>query len=216
MISFVAFNTLFNITNTNNNIRYNNGSVWKIITIRPGAYEVADINKEIQRQMKINGDTGINTQTGGDLFYFNVYPNTSTSCSIMDLTNGYQVDFNDTTNPNNMRLVLGYNQGIYQGLYNQSQNTINIQPYNSIFINCDLCTNSYINGTAIQAIATVPMNMVHVGYKIIYIPVAPIYLAVSKSKISFNDFHIWITNEFQQPLDFNGENITITFQLRSV
>ena len=43
-IRFEAYNSLYNITSINNNFRYNNGTAWKNIVIKPGAYEVAGIN----------------------------------------------------------------------------------------------------------------------------------------------------------------------------
>src|SRR5258707_4181975 len=122
LIRFEAYNSLYNITALNNNFRYFNGTIWKNIIISAGAYEVAGINNEIQRQIKLNNDVTINN--GVKTYYFNLYPNLYILRSIIDLTNNYQVDFTDATIPNNLRNILGYDSGIYSGLYNQSQNII--------------------------------------------------------------------------------------------
>src|SRR5438093_1991087 len=73
LIRFEAYNSLYNITALNNNFRYFNGTVWKNIIISPGAYEVAGINNEIQRQMKLDGDFTINN--GVKTYYFNLFYN---------------------------------------------------------------------------------------------------------------------------------------------
>src|SRR5277367_2526350 len=214
LIRFEAFNSLYNVNTTNNNFRYFNGTAWKTITISPGAYEVDAINNEIRRQMKTNND--VTTTSGVTTYYFNLYPNFSTSKSIIDLTNNYQVDFTDTGCPNNLRSILGYNSIIISGLYNQSQNIINIQSFNSIFINCDLCTNSYLNNNTNQALRSFSPNAVAVGYKIIIEPFKPIWLPVVKSKYSFQDYHVWLSDENGNSINFNGETISITLWLRSV
>ncbi len=214
LIRFEAYNSLYNITSLNNNFRYFNGNVWKNIIIPPGAYEVVGINNEIQRQMKLNNDVTITN--GVTTYYFNLYPNLSTLRSIIDLTNNYQVDFTDSTIPNNLRNILGYNAGIYSGLYNQSQNIIMIQTFDSIFINCDLCTNSYLNNNNIQALRSFTANSVPVGYKVIIEPSKPIWLPLIKSKRSFNDYHVWISDENGNIVSFNGETINLTLWLRSV
>jgi len=215
LIRFDAYNTIYNITDVNNKFRYNNGSAWKIITISPGAYEIDGINTEIRRQMKMNNDFD-NSDPVNPKYYFNLYPNLSTLKSIIDLTNKYKVDFSDVTNPNNIRNVLGYNEGTITGLYNQSQNIIMIQSFNSIFINCDLCTNSYLNSDNTEALRAFSTNIVPVGFKFIIEPPKPIFLPVPKHKMSFTDFHIWITDENGAFINFNGENISITLWLRSV
>src|SRR6266853_1444264 len=217
LIRFEAYNSIYNITAVNNNFRYsnNNGAAWRIITLLPGAYEVDAINTEIQRQIKFYGDFD-NTNPANPLYYFKLYPNLSTLRSVIELTNNYQVDFNDGTSPANLRKVLGYNQGIYNAAYNQSQNIIMIQSFNSLYINCDLCTGSYLNNDSTQALRTFTTNIVQVGFKFVIEPSKPIFLSVPKTKNSFNDYHVWITDEKGNFVNFNGENISLTMWLRSV
>ena len=91
-----------------------------------------------------------------------------------------------------------------------------IQSFNSLFINCDLCANSYLNNINIQALRTFSTNIVPVGYKLIIEPPKPIWLPAIKTKNSFNDYHLWVSDEKGNLVNFNGENITITIWLRSV
>src|SRR3989442_14473781 len=48
-----TFNTIPNVTNENNNFTYSadNGTTWKSIKLKKEAYEIEQINNEIQRQM---------------------------------------------------------------------------------------------------------------------------------------------------------------------
>ena len=157
--------------------------------------------------MTLNGDTATN---------FNLSMNISTIRSIIDLAGGYKVDFSDTTSPNNFRNVLGYDEGVLTGLYNQSQSILMMRTFNSIFINCDLCTGSYLNNKSTEALAAFSVNSVPVGWSISYQPFMPIFLSVPKTKTNFQDFHVWITDEKSNPINFNGEDVTITIVLRSV
>src|SRR5271163_3177391 len=68
LIRFEAYNTLFNITSLNNLFYYNNGKENRIIKFLPGAYEVKDIDFELDRQMELLGDTKTNINIIGSTF----------------------------------------------------------------------------------------------------------------------------------------------------
>ena len=51
-----TYNSIANINSTNNNFKYFNGTTWKTVTIGTGSYEITELNQEIIRLMKINGD----------------------------------------------------------------------------------------------------------------------------------------------------------------
>src|SRR6188508_3275906 len=57
-LSLYTYNSLPNITETNNKFKYSadKGISWKTITFDKGAYELAEINTKIQREMLSNGD----------------------------------------------------------------------------------------------------------------------------------------------------------------
>ena len=56
LIRFDSYNSNYNDDSTNNNFKYFNGKVHKTIILTPGAYEIVDINDEIHRLMKLQGD----------------------------------------------------------------------------------------------------------------------------------------------------------------
>src|SRR6266853_1812507 len=142
---FDRYNSIYNVTASNNNFYYFNGTVNRTITTVPGAYDVGAINTEIQRQMKLLGD--VTTVGNQDTFSINLYPNLNTLKSIITLTNNYTVDF---TKPNSLRLLLGFDSIILNAAYNQSTNIINIQVFNNILINTVLCNGLYINSKSSQ------------------------------------------------------------------
>ena len=133
LIRFESYNSLFNVTAANNQFRYNNGRDWKIITLALGAHEITSVNKEIQRKMKLNNDCTI--IEGKDTFHFKLFPNQSTLRSVIELSNNYKVDFSI---PNSFKDILGYDAKVYNAPYNQSENIIKIQAFNSILIETDL------------------------------------------------------------------------------
>src|SRR6266853_6080305 len=132
---FDCYNSIYNVTASNNNFYYFNGTVNRTITIVPGAYDVGSINTEIQRQMKLLGD--VTTVGNQDTFSINLSPNLNTLKSIITLANSYTVDF---TKVNSLRLLLGFNSIVLNAAYTQSTNIINIQVFNNILITTDLCS----------------------------------------------------------------------------
>ena len=47
-----TYNTIANVTSTNNKFKYFNGTTWKTLTIGIGSYELTDLSNEIIRPMK--------------------------------------------------------------------------------------------------------------------------------------------------------------------
>src|SRR6266853_546834 len=110
---FDCYNSIYNVTASNNLFYYFNGTVNKTITIVPGAYDVGSINTEIQRQMKLLGD--VTTVGNQDTFSINLFPNLNTLKSIITLSNNYTVDF---TKLNSLRLLLGFDSLVLNAAYN--------------------------------------------------------------------------------------------------
>ena len=77
-----------------------------------------------------------------DKYYVSISANSSTLKTALSLNNNYQVDF---TSPNSMRHLLGFNQAIYTARYQESKNVVNIMNINSILVNINIITGSYVN-----------------------------------------------------------------------
>ena len=208
---FESYNSIYNVTSVNNQFKYFNGTVNRTITIPPGAYEINAINTEIQRQMVLFGD--YTSGATGNTFSINISGNVSTLKTVITLANGYTVDF---TIANSLINILGFTAQVLNAPYNSSTNIVNIQNFNFILANTDLCIGSYINSTSSQTLFVFSSNPVPAGYKISIEPYDPIYLPVTSYKRNITDFRVWITDENMNPISFNGENITIVFHIQSV
>src|SRR5271156_2372665 len=211
LVRFETYNTYYNVTLTNNNFSYTNpvGAV-RTFQITPGAYQVSDINAYIQLQMLAYGDYTTNTSTNTNTYGINITPNLNTSKCIITLITGYSVNF---TIANSIRTILGFNSEVINAAANTSENIIQIQNFNILCVNCDLVSNSYVNSTSSNVLRVISNTLVPVGYKIIVEPTNQIFLPI-KYKTGFSDFRVWISDENGNPINFNGETITITLLIR--
>src|SRR5437868_11337566 len=140
LLSIDLYNSFPNITEENNKFKYSTdgGVTWKIITLSTGSYELEAINSEIQRLMITNEDYDkIN-----NIFHINISANISTLKSVIEITNkSYQVDFNET---NSIGPTLGFWPRIIRHGHNESQEIVNIMKINSILVNVDFISGSYV------------------------------------------------------------------------
>ena len=73
------------------------------------------------------------------------FPQTlNTLKSVLILENGYQVYFN---HQNSFAKVLGFTGTKYMEGFHESENVVNILSINSILVNIDIISGSYVNGT---------------------------------------------------------------------
>ena len=117
-----------------------NVNSWVKIKIPEGSYEIDDLNNTIQHEMEKRGHFDeINED-----YYINIAPNTNTLKSVLILEKGYQVDFN---HQNSLARVLGFTGAKYTEGFHESENVVDILRINSILINIDIISGSYVNGT---------------------------------------------------------------------
>ena len=131
-----------NIDESNNVFVYspNKGNSWVKIKIPEGSYEIDDINNTIHREMEKSGHHNpIN-----DDYYINISANSNTLKSVFILEEDYQVDFN---HQNSIAKVLGFTSAKYTGGFHELENVVNILSINSILVNIDIISGSYIGGT---------------------------------------------------------------------
>ena len=148
LTSLYTYNSFPNITDENNKLSYSTdkGTTWKDITLPIGAYELAEINNEIQRQMIENGDYDKESNT----FYINITINKPTLKSILEITNkNYMIDL---SMQNSLASTLGFENKSYSSDIYESLNVIDIEKVNAILIHCSFITGSVINGINSQVI----------------------------------------------------------------
>src|SRR5207253_105322 len=211
LLSIDFYNSIPNITGENNQFRYStdNGSNWKIITLSTGSYELSAINDEIQRQMIVNGDYDTSNNNN---FYIMISANTSKLSSVIEITNqAYKIDF---TFENSIGQTLGFNKIIINYGYNESQNIVDIMKINSILVNIDIITGSYVSGSQFPVIYSFFPN-VSAGRKIVERPnPSLIYYPVNRLDISY--IRLWLTDQDNKPVDIRGERITVRIIIREV
>ena len=106
-------------TGINDNLRYSKdgGVSWTDINIPTGVYEFVDINKEIHRQLELNGDAK------SDYYPIELEVHHASLKSIIELAPQYQVDL---TASNSITHVLGFNPQILTNRNNKSENKIDL------------------------------------------------------------------------------------------
>ena len=90
------------------------------------------------------------------------------------------MDFNPS---NSMRHVMGFNSAVYTTNYHESENLVNIMNINSILVNIDIITGSYVNGRMQPVIYSFFPN-VSPGYKIVEQPPHLKYLPVTLDTVA--------------------------------
>lgn len=209
LINLETYNSIPNVTSSNNTFVYtpDSGTTWKTITMPEGSYEVTQINAEIQRQLETNGDWN----AGSSTHYISVGANTSTLRAFIEITNAsYQVDLTSST----IRTTLGFNAQIISSGYHEGENPVDILKVNSILVNCDLISGSFLSGSTQPVIYSFFPN-VSPGYKIVESPNNLVYLPVSCAG-SIHRVRVWLTDQDNAQLNLRDETVTIRFHLRSV
>jgi len=211
LLSLDMYNSIPNIIDGKNNVfeySVDNGNTWKIITIGTGAYELTAINNEIQRKMIAEGDFDKNNL----LCYITITANESRGRSIINITNAdYQVAFKS---PDSIGSVLGFkaNNLLSYG-YTESPTKVDIMHINSILVNIDIISGSYLMGNSSSTIHTFYPN-VGFGYKIIERPNPVIWFPVSRSDIS--QMELTLTDQDGKLIDIGGERLTVRICVREV
>ena len=93
-----------------------------------------------------------------------------------------------------------------------SPNIANIQSVNNILVQCDIISGSSINGRPAPVIFNYSPN-VAAGNKIVAEPVVPIYLPVTVDHI--HELNVWVTDQDNELLDLQGEDLVVTFHMRA-
>ena len=195
----------------NNVFKYSTdaGLTWKIIRLETGSYELSAINDVIARHMIVNGD--YNREENST--YISIYPNISTLKSIVDITNNnYRVDF---TIENSIAPLLGFTERvILRHGQNIFSSIVNIMSVNSILVNVDMISGSYMNDKQSFAIYSFYPN-VPPGYKLIKEPFNLVYYPINKRSY-IDSVRVWFTDQNQRPIDLQEETWTISLVIRKI
>ena len=136
--------------------------------------------------------------------------NTNTLKSEMVLKNNCEVDFRQDKSINSL---LGFHSKLYTSEFNESENMVNILTINSILVNIDIISGSYVNGSTQPTIYSFFPD-VSPGYEIIENPHKLLYLPITSDTI--RSITIWLTDQNGNELNLRGENLSMRFHLREI
>ena len=203
VVNFETYYSFPNITHENSKMYYSPdaGVSWFLIVVPEGSYDIEDINRYIKQRIKQNGhdENGVTLSA-----------NTNTLKAVLILENNYQVSFRSA---DWISSVLGFNPDFYTADYQESQNPVNILSINSILVNVDISSGSYVNGQRNPTIYSF-FPAVSPGYKIIETPANLVYLPITLDAIY--TMEITMTDQNDHLLNLRGENVTIRFHVREI
>jgi len=174
--------------------------IWYHILIPEGSYDIEDINRVIQQKIKQNGHVANVT----------ISANTNTLKAVLILENNYHVDFRPD---HSICSLLGFNHDLYTSDYQESENPVNILSVNSVLVNIDIISGSYLNGQRNPSIYSF-FPAVSLGYKIIETPANLVYLPITLDAVY--SIETSLTDQYGQQPNLRGENVTIRFHVREI
>ena len=145
-----------------------------------------------------------------DMDDIQISANTNTLKSEMFLKNNYEVDFRKDKSINSL---LGFQNNLYTSGFHESENMVNILTINSILVNIDIISGSYVNDSTQPTIYSFFPD-VSPGYKIIENPHNLLYLPITADTI--HSITIWLTDQNGNELNLRGENLSMRFHLREI
>ena len=203
-IAVVGLSTYYsypNVSEKNNVVWVIHDMVKEKIVLPKGCYEVDDIHKVIRKKFGWE-EKKEKVKLEADPVTLRVH---------MKLDKDWQVYFPPE---NSVAGLLGFKVNEYYVGPKEfiSQRIANILSVNSILVQCDVICGSSINGRPAPVIFNYSPD-VHAGSKIVAEPVTPIYLPVTLDRIT--ELIVWVTDQDNRLLDLQGEDLVVTFHMRS-
>ena len=128
----------------------------------------------------------------------------------MFLGNNYEVDFRQY---NSINSLLGFHTKLYTTVFHESKNMVNILTTNSILVNIDIISGSYVNGSTQPTSYSFFAN-VSPEYKIIENPHNLLYLPITSATIY--SITVWLTDQNGNELNLREENLSMRFLLGEI
>lgn len=199
-IAFDSIDTYYSFPNiiegTNNKFAYKKGGTKTVLSLPTGCYSIETINSTIKEMLSNDKDK---------MSITSVIPQLK---SAIEVAPNFAVDF---TEPNSINTVLGFNARVLEHGFNISDNIVNINRTNTIFINCDLVASSYVNETRQPVIYSFFPN-VPPGYKIVEVTPRLTFLPINRSRL--DSITVWLSNQDNELINLRNDVVTVRFQIR--
>ena len=128
----------------------------------------------------------------------------------MIVKNNYEVD---SRRYKSISGLLGFHGTLCIIEFSESETMVNILTINSIQVNINIISGSYVNGSTQRIIYSYFPN-VSPWYKIIENQRNHFYLPITSDKI--HSITIWLTDQNGNELNLRGENFSMRFHLREI
>ena len=135
--------------------------------------------------------------------YIEISANTNTFKSEMIIKDNYEVDFRRY---NSINSLTGFYIELYEPGFNESEKMVSTLTINSILVNIDIISSSYVNGFTQLTINSF-FPIVSPGYKIIENPQNLLYLPTTSDTI--HRITILLTDQNGNELNLQGHNFYI-------
>lgn len=199
LLDLYTYNSIPNVTKGNNRFHYRRKTDSQLyhVEIPVGSYELDDIGEFLKEYFQRN-DSSFHLQGNRNIM----------KCIIKKEAD---LDINFEKN-GTIGSLLGFNKRILSGGgIHSSDNIVNINPIDSIKIDCDLISGSFKNGNSVHTLYEFTPS-VNPGYKIREQPRHLIYLPVVRKRI--NSINISIVDQNGKLVDFRGEQITCRLHIK--
>lgn len=211
---FYTYNSILNIHERNNIIgfKFRKGLPITFFKIPPGAYELDEINKVIQKIIEplIRLNTGSAKFNIDDQFMLTANNNTL-KCEIRS-----KFDF-DLTHPHSIASVVGFESKEYDAnIGYESTFPVDIMKVRIIRIDCNLISGAYMNGEEAHTLFEFDID-VEPGFKITKEPQNIIYMIIRPEGRQFIDnITLRILDDKGALVDFRGERVIVKLELKKL
>ena len=202
LVGLTMYNSIPNIDDTNNCFKFEYKNETYSFLIPHGAYEISSLNDYIKKEI----ETSHNFSN-----LLEIKANHNTLRCVIELKDEELKVYFD--HENSLKNILGFETQYIQGKgSHEGIHLVNINPINSILVNCSSIEGSYLNGTQKPILYSFTPN-VPPGFRIVEDIFSPVFLPVSDRNLDC--MKIWLTDQNMKKINVRGEEVTLRLELRS-
>ena len=202
LTGFYTYNSIFNVTESNNSFGYQRDGVKSptYFRIPPGAYEINEIERAMLEILKRE------TKQDDDRIF-----SLTLKCEIMSK---YNIVFGGR---DSIGKLLGFgSEMLKSGKVHRSTNNVDIMKVRIIRVDCNIISGAYLNSTLCHTLFEFDID-VEPGYKITKEPQNNIYMPIIPEGRQFIDnITVRILDDDGDLIDFRGEKIIVKLELKKI